>query len=41
MPPVSILTRQWAKKAAPHFGITDAHKSLDQITARDDYDDYE
>ncbi|KAH6685214.1 cyclin-like protein [Plectosphaerella plurivora] len=38
---VSILTRQWAKKVAPHFGITDAHKTLDQISARDDYDDYE
>lgn len=34
----SILTRQWAKKAANHFGITDTHLSLDQISGRDDYD---
>lgn len=40
---VSILTRQWAKKAAGHFGITDTHKTLDQISALEDdrYDDYE
>lgn len=38
---VSILTRQWAKKAAGHFGITDTHKTLDQISAMEDdrYDD--
>ncbi|KAF9869809.1 g2 mitotic-specific cyclin-b [Colletotrichum karsti] len=32
----SILTRQWAKKSAPHFGIVDPHLSLDQISARDE-----
>ncbi|KAK2729925.1 g2 mitotic-specific cyclin-b [Colletotrichum kahawae] len=41
----SILTRQWAKKSAPHFGIVDTHLSLDQISAREgdypeDDDDY-
>ncbi|KAL0936635.1 g2 mitotic-specific cyclin-b [Colletotrichum truncatum] len=40
----SILTRQWAKKSAVHFGIVDPHLSLDQISAQeDDYpedDDY-
>ncbi|KAK2001755.1 A/B/D/E cyclin [Colletotrichum falcatum] len=32
----SILTRQWAKKSAEHFGIVDMHLSLDQISAREE-----
>ncbi|TEA16519.1 G2/mitotic-specific cyclin-B [Colletotrichum sidae] len=32
----SILTRQWAKKSAPHFEIVEPHLSLDQITAQED-----
>lgn len=32
----SILTRQWAKKSAPHFGIVDVHLSLDQISNKED-----
>ncbi|WYZ42986.1 hypothetical protein EsH8_VI_000685 [Colletotrichum jinshuiense] len=32
----SILTRQWAKKSAVHFGIVDPHLSLDQISAQDE-----
>ncbi|KAF6838433.1 G2/mitotic-specific cyclin-B [Colletotrichum musicola] len=32
----SILTRQWAKKSAVHFGIVDSHLSLDQISAQDE-----
>jgi G2/mitotic-specific cyclin 1/2 len=33
MPAVaSILSRQWAKKNAPLFGIEDLHLSLDQIS---------
>ncbi|OLN92869.1 G2/mitotic-specific cyclin-B [Colletotrichum chlorophyti] len=35
----SILTRQWAKKSAVHFGIVDPHLSLDQISTREE-DDY-
>ncbi|OHE90975.1 cyclin [Colletotrichum orchidophilum] len=31
----SILTRQWAKKSAPHFGILDVHLSLDQISTQE------
>ncbi|GKT39959.1 G2/mitotic-specific cyclin-B [Colletotrichum spaethianum] len=32
----SILTRQWAKKSAEHFGIVDMHLSLDQISTREE-----
>ncbi|KAL2873284.1 G2/mitotic-specific cyclin [Colletotrichum sp. CLE4] len=32
----SILTRQWAKKSAPHFCIVDVHLSLDQISNKED-----
>ncbi|ROT37022.1 hypothetical protein SODALDRAFT_361880 [Sodiomyces alkalinus F11] len=39
----SILARHWAKKTAAHFGITDTHLSLDQISAKEEdghYDHY-
>ncbi|TKW60017.1 G2/mitotic-specific cyclin-B [Colletotrichum tanaceti] len=32
----SILTRQWAKKSAEHFGVVDVHLSLDQISTREE-----
>ncbi|KAL2756146.1 hypothetical protein ACRALDRAFT_2035182 [Sodiomyces alcalophilus JCM 7366] len=37
----SILTRQWAKKTAAHFGITDTHLSLDQISAKEEEGNYD
>ncbi|KAM0274410.1 hypothetical protein ACHAQH_007879 [Verticillium albo-atrum] len=36
----SILTRSWAKRTAAHFGISDAHLSLDQISTREDDSHY-
>ncbi|RXG48483.1 hypothetical protein VDGE_20567 [Verticillium dahliae] len=36
----SILTRSWAKRMAAHFGITDTHLSLDQISTREDDSHY-
>ncbi|KAM0322824.1 hypothetical protein ACHAQA_009165 [Verticillium albo-atrum] len=36
----SILTRSWAKRTAAHFGITDTHLSLDQISTREDDSHY-
>lgn len=29
--PASLLTRQWAKRCAPEFGITDTKLSLDEL----------